>query len=58
MKKYHIHLYKTTKMAEINIEAKDPTDAEDRALEKIKELKFKRSDCKTIARYRGTIKCK
>ena len=58
MKKYHIHLYQVKKMAEINVEAKDPTDAEDRALEKIKELKFKRSDCKTIARYKGVIKCK
>jgi len=46
---YHVHIYKVTSMAEIDIEVHSSLEAKIKALDKKGDLKYKKSDCKYIA---------
>lgn len=47
--KYHVHIYKVVEKAEINVEAKDEVEAQEKALAEKDKLKFSVSDCNYIA---------
>ena len=49
MRTYHVHIYKVTSMAEIDIEVHSSLEAKIKALDKKGDLKYKKSDCKYIA---------
>ena len=47
--KYHIHIYKVAKMMEIDIDAKDSSEAKNKAYEHMKDHKWRRADCKQLS---------
>jgi len=49
MDKYHVHIYIVQALAEVGVDACDPVQAKELALEQVKSLPFGKPDCHCIA---------
>ena len=48
MDKYHVHVYMIQGLSEVDVNACDPVQAKELALEQVKGLSFGKSDCNYI----------
>lgn len=49
LKNYHLHIYKTSLMKEVDVRATDECSAKAEALKLVAKKPFRKSDCKFIA---------